>query len=262
MAKVFTDRCGQDRVRFTGGLSPDEMFAIYADSRSVIDEGGSLHRPITMRVFEATGSGAALNTDPAPGIELLYEPDTEFISLDPSSVLESLPATDVMALTAQAGNARALGIHTYDHRVDELFTILQNLVPLSRGTNEEPGDELGGQREGADFLTVVEGYAEIDSVACSDQGSVWFASSSYLVLSHREVAERHMTVDAVVIDDDSVVTTDQLGRAHRFVFSSGNHASTVATMLTNAGQTFVESNEADIHIFDFETSGYIVRDTP
>jgi hypothetical protein len=133
---------------FAGGLPPAEMFATYGDSKAVVDEGGSLHRPITMRIFEATGSGAALVTDPAPGIELLYEPGSEFIKLDALDPIRSLTGGSVTAQIAAAGQTRALGAHTYDHRVDELLSILERLsgsgVPLSRGTNEEPCDELGG----------------------------------------------------------------------------------------------------------------------
>ena len=344
VAKVLTEDFGSERVLFRGGLSPKEMFDVYARSKAVIDEGGSLHRPITMRIFEATGSGAALVTEPAPGIELLYEPVSEFMTLDAIDPVSSLRADRDLSETAAAGNIRALGIHTYDHRVDELFSILERLVPpsegnvplssaaqgscdeegsgvpLSSGTNEESSDRppfkgdrrgacddaggfkrgtsagggsaepsgvrrsssldrargpadppgsktrqsplKGGRLDEADFLAAVERYAEIDSVACSDQGSAWFASSSYLVWGHGEAVNKEVTVDAVVLDDDSVVTVQLLERAHRFVFSSGSQAPTVASMLTQSGRTFVESTDADVHIFDFETPGYIVRDTP
>jgi hypothetical protein len=102
----------------------------------------------------------------------------------------------------------------------------------------------------------------IDSVACSETSAGLFASSSYLLLSHREVVEKHMTVDAVVISDESTPTPELLQRAHRYVFSSGEHAPTVATMLTQDDRMFVGSTEAEVHIFDLETPGYIVRDAP
>jgi hypothetical protein len=334
LAEAVTQEISSERVLFTGGLTPAEMFAVYADSRAVLDEGGSLHRPITMRVFEATGSGAALVTDPAPGIELLYEPDTEFVTLDTVGSVSSLMASRDAAQIAAAGHARALGVHTYDHRVDELFSILDQLdlgsrgaakspappvqtgqqsdgvalqgdtseervqvgdnarstadrpdceppIPLARrrtrrlsplkgerkmtdsaGSKARPSTLKGGRCEEAGFLAVVERFAEIDSVACSETSAGLFASSSYLLLSHREVVEKHMTVDAVVISDESTPTPELLQRAHRYVFSSGEHAPTVATMLTQDDRMFVGSTEAVVHIFDLETPGYIVRDAP
>jgi len=274
LASAMTEALGGERVLFAGGRSPDEMFSTYARSKAVVDEGGSLHRPITMRVFEATGSGAALITDPAPGIDLLFNPDSEYIPLDTADPVASLQSPDTLKAVAMAGRTRALGAHTYDHRVDELFTILDRVVPvaavgvpLSRGTAEESCDDAGGSAKptgprAADFLAAVARFAEIDSIVCSEACSAAFAQTSYLVLSHSEVTARQMTVDAVVVDDGSTPTDGLLQRAHRYVFSSTKHASTVATMLTDADRTYTESTEGDVHIFDFATPGYIVRDTP
>jgi hypothetical protein len=106
----------------------------------------------------------------------------------------------------------------------------------------------------------VERFAEIDSLACSELGAESFALTSYLIWSHDEVGDKQMTVDAVVVDDDSAPTEDLLARAHRFVFSSSVQAPTVATMLTHSGRPFTETIDADVHVFDFATPGYIVRE--
>ena len=279
IADELTGALGPERVLFRGELSPIEMFEVYDRSKAVIDEGGSLHRPITMRVFEATGSGAALVTDPAPGIELLYEPDAEFVALDTEDPLRSTSGDRDHSQIAAAGQARALGVHTYDHRVDELFSILEQLgsrIPLARrgaprlsplkGGRQTATSPFQGGRQTAEesgrFLAAVGRFAEIDTIACADRGAAPFGSSSYVVWSHADVTQRHIFVDAVVLDDPSTPSLQLMQQAHRFVFSSELHAPTVATMLTDAGRTFTEIIMGDVRVFDFETPGYIVRDTP
>ncbi|MEA2022740.1 MAG: glycosyltransferase [Actinomycetota bacterium] len=250
VAEALTAELGSDRVRFIGGMSPSEMFSIYARSRAVIDEGGSMHRPITMRVFEATGSGAALATDPAPGLEMLFERGSEFITLDTSDPVRSLPADDRTAQIAAAGRERALGVHTYDHRVDELLAIL--------GTTGGGSDAVLVSAE--PLRAAVERFAEIDTIACSDEGSGAFSASSYVVWSHRDVQERHLTVDAVVCDAPEEPTDGLLRRAHRFVFCSASSASTVRTMLDADERSFSETVHDGVHVFDFEMPGYVVRE--
>jgi hypothetical protein len=96
----------------------------YGRSKVVINEGGDRHRPITMRVFEATGSGAALLTDDLPGMDLLFDRDEEYAVLDDSRVLAQVRELGRNgASVADAGRNRALTEHTYDHRVDDLLEV-------------------------------------------------------------------------------------------------------------------------------------------
>jgi hypothetical protein len=117
-----------DRTAFVEGISPEELIALYSNSRIVIDEGGIRHYPITMRVFEAIGSGAALLTDAAPGLEMIFDPEdfatlTDDVVADVERLLGDLDTTQTMADRA---HSRATRAHTYDHRVDLLMEIAAN----------------------------------------------------------------------------------------------------------------------------------------
>jgi hypothetical protein len=78
-----------------------------------------------MRVFEAIGSGAALLTDAAPGLEMIFEPnDFATLSDDVVADVEGLLADlDTTQLMADRAHDHARGAHTYDHRVDLLLEI-------------------------------------------------------------------------------------------------------------------------------------------
>jgi hypothetical protein len=130
------------RIAIRTDVSPEEMADLYANSRIVINEGGSRHLPITMRVFEAVGSGALLLTDPVPGLDLILD-STDFVTIDNDVVgqIESLledPSTPNRAKTATERIHRR---HTYDHRVDELFAALDGTQPrpsIDHHEDEEP----------------------------------------------------------------------------------------------------------------------------
>lgn len=115
-----------DRGLFTEGIAPEAVAAAYADSRIVLNEGGSRHLPVTMRVFEALGAGALLVTDDLPGTDTLLTPGEHYVVLDKGDV-----AGQVLGLLddqtspgiAATGHRYALDHHTYDHRVDELLRI-------------------------------------------------------------------------------------------------------------------------------------------
>lgn len=115
-----------DRLGFRENVSADEMAALYADARIVINEGGTRHYPITMRVLETVGSGSVLLSDPLPGMSMLLEKDKQYLELSDDVV------SDVQAVIADLDKAQemvdsaletARGRHTYAHRVDELFAI-------------------------------------------------------------------------------------------------------------------------------------------
>lgn len=264
-AAVLGNEYGEDRVRFAGGVTPREVFATYAKSKVVIDEGGALHKPITMRVFEATGSGAALLTEPAPGIDLLFDPEREYAPLDVVTPLGSVLDEERNSRIARAGRQRALGAHTYDHRVDDLMSIL--------GVFDQPSTPKvsGYQSLGAIEATpgsidplsrAVGRFAEIDSIACGEAGREVFAMSTYLVRSHDDVAASDRRVDALICSDSEEPTFALLRCAHRYVFCTAPIASTVRTMLATTDRRAIETTSDGIHVFDFETPGYIVRDAP
>ena len=115
-----------NRLGFREAVSAREMAGLYGDSRIVINEGGTRHYPITMRVFEAVGSGAVLLSDHLPGMEMLLDPGEQFrefsddVAVDVARILQDLESAQNMVDSALE---TAKGLHTYDHRVDELFAI-------------------------------------------------------------------------------------------------------------------------------------------
>ncbi|MGA7096973.1 MAG: glycosyltransferase, partial [Acidimicrobiia bacterium] len=118
------------RLGFKEQVSAEEMADLYADSRIVINEGGTRHYPITMRVLEAVGSGAVLLSDRLPGMEMLLEEGSQFALLGDDVVADVtglLDDSSRMESMARSALERAMGLHTYDHRVDELFEIASGI---------------------------------------------------------------------------------------------------------------------------------------
>lgn len=132
------------KVEVADQLSPVEMSDLYRRSRSVLNEGGSRHRPVTMRVFEAMGAGALLLSEPAPGIDLLfgglYEqiPEDGLTGVDLDRILGGPGAVSM----ATAAHNRTLEHHTYDHRVDLLFRFVDDAERHGRERTTTPGDPI------------------------------------------------------------------------------------------------------------------------
>ena len=88
------------------------------------------------RVFEAAGAGACLLTDAWKGIELFLEPDEEVMVVrDGQEVAEKLScmtpeSARKMGLQAQR---RILAAHTYDHRAEQVETVLGVFGSAGRG---------------------------------------------------------------------------------------------------------------------------------
>jgi hypothetical protein len=116
----------RDRLGFREQVSADEMADLYGDARIVVNEGGTRHYPITMRVLEAVGSGAVLLSDRLPGMEMLLDEGSQYSLLGDdvvADVKDMLSDLDRLQTVADSALRRAIGLHTYDHRVDELFEI-------------------------------------------------------------------------------------------------------------------------------------------
>jgi hypothetical protein len=142
-------RASLDRVEVAEGISPLDMAVLYGRSRSVLNEGGTRHRPITMRVFETIGAGALLVTEPAPGLDLLF--DGLYTTVGETGLageqLRSLLAGPDAAAMASAAHVHALTAHTYDHRVDLLFRLVDEV-----GRASTPRATPAGRDSFAPFL--------------------------------------------------------------------------------------------------------------
>jgi nitrogen regulatory protein PII len=144
---------------------------------------------------------------------------------------------------------RAIGYHTYDHRVDEFFEALGEIskAPQVPAAASSP------------FGAAVARLAEIDSVGCGEAVSHSWLGSSYVVRLHRDIAGSGQHVDAMILTSDDAISPDLLDRTHRYVICSPALVPTVRAMLNDVDRSFKESQDGDVAIFDFEVPGYIVR---
>ncbi len=120
---------GEENTAFVSDVTAEEMADIYAEARTIINEGGTRHYPITMRVLEAIGSGAILVTDDLPGTDLIVDRKHYFVLQDDvvAQVKELLAQPDRMAAITEEAREYALGRHTYDHNVDDLVEVIQGI---------------------------------------------------------------------------------------------------------------------------------------
>lgn len=114
------------RWEFCAGLSPDEMMAVYARAKVVINRG-FLDEGLNLRAFEAMIGGAALLTDDGYRMDLETGRQIEvWKERDLESKLDGLlQDPDKRLALALAGQAEAAGAHSYDRRADELIAALE-----------------------------------------------------------------------------------------------------------------------------------------
>jgi spore maturation protein CgeB len=106
------------------------MFELLGNSKMVINRHGSIAGPyaVNMRMFETTGSGAALVTEAKSNLGDFFDVGTEVVAYesiedaaDQAAALLADP--DRLDSIAAAGQARTLGEHTYAHRAERLAEI-------------------------------------------------------------------------------------------------------------------------------------------
>lgn len=207
-----------ESLGFREQVSAREMAMLYGDSRIVVNEGGTRHYPITMRVLEAVGSGAVLLSDRLPGMEMLldegsqYELLTEEVVADVARVLSD---ADHLQATADSALVRAMGLHTYDHRVDELFEIAGS---TAKRVIEPPVPE-SALALAIDFDVEVQRVAHLDAPELSLQlpsREVWDVTS----LGPGRLGPSKM--ESVAIRADDLTGLDDLLRsARRYIYLDG-----------------------------------------
>jgi hypothetical protein len=174
-----------------------------------------------MRVLEAVGSGAVLLSDRLPGMEMLLDEGTQYALLGADAaaeVRELLDDPDRLQRISDSALARAMGLHTYDHRVDELFDIASTTV--KRELTERPvSSPLAGAIERD---VEVQRVAFLDAPDLVDQlpdREVWDAA----VLDPRRLAPGKM--ETVAIKADNVSGLEDLMRsARRYIYIDGRAA--------------------------------------
>lgn len=115
-----------------------EMFELLGRSKTVINRHGSIAGPyaVNMRMFESTGSGAALVTERQQNLAEFFVPGEEVLAYDSfdeaarltAEILADPPRLDRVAA---AGRARTLGTHTYAHRAAQLSALLEERLGRS-----------------------------------------------------------------------------------------------------------------------------------
>ena len=202
-----------DRTAFVEGISPEELIALYSEARIVIDEGGIRHYPITMRVFEAIGAGAALLTDAAPGLEMIFEPDdfatlTDDVIADVENLLDDLASTQTMADRA---HTRARGAHTYDHRVDLLMEIADNT----------PKRDLPGATADSDLARLIDADVEVQRLTHDEVAGLaeQLPDREVWALSERDGRLSPASMDAAVITGGDASSREELlDTARRYLY--------------------------------------------
>jgi hypothetical protein len=207
------------RLGFAEQVSADEMAALYGDARIVINEGGTRHYPITMRVLEAVGSGAVLLSDRLPGMEMLLAEGSQYAVLGDDAVAEVkslLSDPDRLQQMSDSALERAMGLHTYDHRVDELFEIAAH---VSKRQPSDPG-ERSPLAAAIDRDVEVQRVAQLNAPELEDQlpdREVWDAAT----IDRRRLAPAKM--ETVAIRADDVTGLDDLLRsARRYIYIDGS----------------------------------------
>ena len=241
-----------DRGRFEYGLKPEEMGALYRDTRVVINEVGNQHHPITMRVFETVGNGALLLTDDEPGTDLLLRRGEHYVVLEDAvgAQIEGIVQNSEGAPIAAAAHRWAEQNHTYDHRVDELFAIAAVTDPRTGvATTVEKGE----------LAKIIDRDVEVQVVVV--HGNTRLASE----LPTREVRDakayadrlRPGTVDAVVIDGEPPDDVDgAVAAARSFVYATGGAVDVVESAVLRAHPDADLRRSGSVLRADLGTGGY------
>jgi spore maturation protein CgeB len=111
------------------------MFAFFRSSKIVINQhiGIAGEYANNMRLYEASGCGAALVSDRKTNLRELFEVGREVVDYEgPNECLERIKSLladpDRCAETGRAGQARTCREHTYVQRTTELATMFADLA--------------------------------------------------------------------------------------------------------------------------------------
>jgi hypothetical protein len=119
--------------RYRGEAWGLEMYRLFAQARVVVNRHGDIAEGYAnnMRLYEATGVGAALVTEAAPNLPDILEPEREVVTYRDGDELVArvrglLEDPERAATVGAAGQRRTLRDHTYDVRMRELSEMLED----------------------------------------------------------------------------------------------------------------------------------------
>jgi hypothetical protein len=246
----------EDRRCIESGVDAERMAHIYARARTVFNEGGLRHYPITMRVFEAIGSQALLLTDDLPGTDLLFRPGAHYEILDDDVVAQIARLVDDPGapLRAAAAFGHARSRHRYQHRVDELVAIA-----ASSDAHTPP---LGSGRRLSTLGALVDADAQTHRIALFGLPGLSAELPWRAVWTDPDLGDRATPTafDAVVIghDWDGDIET-AVERARLFVYAEGPSAMRVSDVVDaiRPGALRSSNDRGDLR-WDLLTDGYRV----
>jgi spore maturation protein CgeB len=109
------------------------MYRHMASAAVVVNRHGDISQGMAnnMRLFEATGVGAAVLTEAAPNLHEMFEPGVEMETYSSGEELVEkvralLDDRDARVALAAAGQRRTLAEHTYAERMRELSALLED----------------------------------------------------------------------------------------------------------------------------------------
>lgn len=253
-----------DRLGFAENITADEMAELYDRARIVVNEGGTRHYPITMRVFEAIGARAVLLTDDLPGTDVVFRPADHYVVLADdvaTQVRDLLAQPDRLQEIADAAHQHALDFHTYDHRVDELFEIA---AATEKRTPPAPPRR-------SSLASLIDRDVEVQRVAQLGAPELVEGLDSRQVFDARTIAAARMApgkMETVAVRSDDVrPITDVLRAARRYIYVQGRAAGLEDFLDTEHPHAVVERQD-DLTRVDLLAESYrvlpheIVDDTP
>lgn len=218
LVESLETRFGEDNTAFVSDVTAQEMAEIYSQAKTVINEGGTRHYPITMRVLESIGSGAILITDDLAGTDMVV-PRKHYLVLEDdvaAQVERVLADPERMQAMADAALEHALGHHTYDHCVDDLVQVIQN-IELPAANPEKP--ELTPMAALIDNDVEVQRLAQFGMPDLADE----LASREIWDGDERIQRLQPATVEAVVIGPNGTGhLVAALQAARRYIYAAGD----------------------------------------
>lgn len=245
---------GDARCAFRSGISPDEMLATYADSRIVLNEGGTRHHPITMRVLEAVAAGALLVTDDCPGLGQLFDPAHVEPLVEPfEAQLDRVLADPTSGTRAAAARRHAEARHTYDHRVDELLAVLE-----AAGARTRPPVDLPSVTS---LAGLVARDAEVQRLVQVGADELAAAHPDREVWTPGELGDRMQprTLEGVAVRAEDIAGLEEvLDAAWRYIYVDGP-ARGLEEHLAATREDWSVQQHGGVRRIDLLAPGYVVR---
>ncbi|MDH6255409.1 glycosyltransferase [Aurantimicrobium minutum] len=120
---------------FRGPAWGEQMFRLLGDSKIVVNRHGTIagEYAVNMRMFEATGCGAALVTESKSNLSELFDPQSEVLTYGTkeeaaAQVLRALSNSKLLDEVSTRGQQKTLASHSYAQRAFQLSEIVSSKI--------------------------------------------------------------------------------------------------------------------------------------